>query len=713
MDRDTLINKLNVNAGSFWTDFKNLPNDFALEFAYLQAIYITQLSVPVDCQAKYFEICNKIDALISWKDLGINEREDLVIKALQGIRDPYKFLNVKSYNHYLFVSNFGDLPKELSYFVNRVSIDVLKYMNSKHYQEFMQILKNMGFNYVDATKLSMQIYHVLGYFKGRDLLNGKYGAVSKGKLKSIFGNIELMDIVYDVDKKIPDLNSTIINLMLGASYHIDNTPIKKYLTNEDNEDIIYFMENLNLILTNWNLILDEYTRRTNLERLKLRLNVGQIHSILDNIIVTKREVKRKESFRARKKTRYNKIPGFELRDMPLLNSDLFDYIGTVNKYVTSPSNVSARALELSRMMEDNSDKKFPNVKLQDARCKLFVFHPQDRDLISAGFRISSCFVPTGEADSCGVNPSFVEYCLTSPYGGWIEIRDSVGHSIMFSPILRNGNTLLIHSVQVANYTREEIRLIADMLKKWATEVIESSKLVEGDNGIIAVTITNRGNLPEELFPTILPEEKNFHMYDVDGKYAGIYDDLKHPNHVVSMKDGYTIYDIKYDFEVPYDYVYPLSDLEINHQVVSVSDDELSLIKEMEELGNVINEYSNMRRTMLKGQPVLAMEMLRQIKKLKNDFNEKYRQLFAISTDIRVDQYKEYNNAVDTIKEICKETNTAIDFDLLMLTKIYYTDNWFIALDVTGELHYECISGAEYQFLLVLEDVKKQYLGSGR
>ena len=46
-------------------------------------------------------------------------------------RNVYNFINIKSYNHYLFVNIFDDLPKELAYFINRVSIDVLKNMNLK------------------------------------------------------------------------------------------------------------------------------------------------------------------------------------------------------------------------------------------------------------------------------------------------------------------------------------------------------------------------------------------------------------------------------------------------------------------------------------------------------------------------------------------------------------------------------------------------------
>ena len=129
LDTKELINKINTNSLEFWNEFRKLPSDFDLELSYLQAIYVTKTVVPLDCQERCVQIYNKIEDLISYKDLDIAERENLITKALQRKRNVYNFINIKSYNHYLFVNNFDDLPKELAYFINRVSIDVLKNMN--------------------------------------------------------------------------------------------------------------------------------------------------------------------------------------------------------------------------------------------------------------------------------------------------------------------------------------------------------------------------------------------------------------------------------------------------------------------------------------------------------------------------------------------------------------------------------------------------------
>ena len=712
MDKETLLNTLKTNPQLFWHEFNNLPGNFDLEWHYLQVIYASNADIPANCIVRYQMIIEKAYDLVTSQEISYNEKQNLIIEALKGQRDIYAFINIKSHNHYLFAMRFGDVTKDLSFFINKLSLDILNNMNVKHFHSFYTKLLNKGFNHTDATKLSIQVYHVLGYFKGRDLLDDKYGEITKRKLKNIFGSIELNDVLYDLNSKEPILNNQIINLLLGESYNVTGTPIKEYIRNTASPEVNYFVENLNLVIGNWNLILDEYTRRSHLEVLSLRLNIAQIHSILTTILSTKQEIKKKESFRSRKKSRYNKIPGFELRDMPLLDSDVFDYIGTVGKYVTSQTKAPARALELSRAMEGNTTKKFPSIKLTEDNYKLFVFHPQDRDLISAGFRIDCCFVPTGEADAQGLNPSFVEYCLTNPYGGGMEIRNYIGNSVMFSPLLRNGNVLLIHSVQLANYSKEEITIIINMLKKWAREVLAISQKMEGDAGLVAVTITNRGNLPAEAFSDTLPEDKKFHLYDIAQRYSNTYIDLDQPNQVVALKDGATIADIKYDIPVSYNYSYPLSDLEKNHRTVIITAEQMPIVKDMRDLTLMIANYAEARKFMLKQQPALANELLRQIRDLKNRFSEKYQQLFAVSPNTRIDSYKEYDDALNTIKEICQETSANIDFGDTPLSEIYYTDNWFIALDSTGKLYYDCINGSEYQFLIVLEDIKNHQLAVG-
>ena len=132
---------------------------------------------------------------------------------------------------------------------------------------------------------------------------------------------------------------------------------------------------------------------SNKSKLSIKLNVAYCNSAIKKI----------ESNR--------KKPALEFRDEPLLNSDVFDYVGYDNQFVSEPAKAPARAIELSRRMEKVEKKKFPNIELEKDGYTLFVYGPQDRNILSAGFRSGCCFRPRGNADNSGKDNSLLNYCL--------------------------------------------------------------------------------------------------------------------------------------------------------------------------------------------------------------------------------------------------------------------------------------------------------------
>lgn len=712
MDRESLVKQLQESPASFWRYFAMVADNIEVEWLLLQVIYDAKASVPQECFSKYRSIMDKVEAMIEYKNISINEIDRLINEALRNHWSIYIFLYIKNYKQLLFALNFGNVVKDMGSFVNTISLDILRNMNPKHYFEFVNLLKLKGFNDVEASKLAMQIYHVLGYFKGKDFLLERYGKLSKKKIRNIFGKISLEDILYENHE--PILNKTIINLMLGESYRVIGTPIKAFLSDNTSSEVVFFMNNLNLILDNWNTIREEFIRRSNLEGLKLKLNIREINMIIRNIISMKREIKRQEGFWGKKKTRYEMIPGFEIRDMPLLNSDVFDYIQKREKYVINPRLAPQRSVEISRMMENNMTKKFPEINIDEKGYHLFTFHPQDRDIISAGFRTNNCFVPTGMADACGVGKGLLMYCATTPYGGGIEIRDRYNKTLAFCPILRNGNVLLIHSIEGVSLTSEEKEFVSLLLKRYATEVVSATQREE-DGGVVAVLTTEKYNYV--LDADVIDESKKFHIYDETAEYQDIYGDFAHDNKIVALKDGVTEREIVYDRKVLTDYDFSIKDLSNNQHVSSFTLEELAAIKELNDLKDNIRMMADTRRMFMKsGQDALAGAMLREIKKAEDNFASGYNALFNISSIQGVDQFESFNEAIKTIEHVCEKVGSEIEFNFYTLREIYYSDYWFIAVDDSGRLYYECIPGVEYQFLIVLNEVKKRTLemnGGGR
>lgn len=699
------MKELQENPRAFWQNFEKSYNNIEIGWLYLQVIFDAKVEVPEECFPIFRSVIEAVEELIGYKDIANNDILSLINEGLRNHWSVYSFLNIKSYKHQLFAMNFGSISKDMGGFINSLSLDILNNMNPKHYFEFLHLLQDKGFSYADAAKLAMQIYHVLGYFKGKDVILEKYGKFNKKKIKNIFGKINLENVIYE--NRAPVLNQLVINLMLGESYHVKGTPIKAYLDDTASLEVNYFMNNLDLILANWNVIREEFIKRSNLEGLKLKLNIREIGVIMGNIISMKREIKRQEGFWGKKKERYEMIPDFEIRDLPLLDSDLFDHLKRKEKYVISPREAPRRAVEISRMMENNMTKKFPEISIDEGEYHLFTFHPQDRDIISAGFRTNNCFVPTGMADACGVGKGLLMYCAATPYGGGLEIRDRYNKTLAFCPILRNGNVLFIHSIEGVSLTSDEKDLVSDMLKKYADALIQRTK-EEKDGGIIAVLTAEKYNYTLDY--DILDEDKKFHLYDEFNEYEDVYADFANDNKIVTFKDGASYKNIVYDKNIETDYDYSIKDLSNNQHYSSFTCEELQIIKELNELKESIAMMADTRRVLTKNnQDALAVAILKEIQKAEDNFASKYKYLFSISSNKIVDQLEEFNEAIKTINYIRSKVGSNIEFDSSSLREIYYSDYWFVAVSLNDELYYECIPGAEYQFLLVLNEVKKRKL----
>jgi len=75
----------------------------------------------------------------------------------------------------------------------------------------------------------------------------------------------------------------------------------------------------------------------------------------------------------------------EVEDEELLRSDVFDYVGKDNKYITQPALVPSRILELSREMNSIKTKKFPDIRLNKGNFILKTYSPE---IIFSGYTLN-------------------------------------------------------------------------------------------------------------------------------------------------------------------------------------------------------------------------------------------------------------------------------------------------------------------------------------
>ena len=723
------------------------------DLIYVQAIFQSKVTLPPEVQKKYDAVLEKLTNRFKEKGCDNTYIQALIIKMLNGETDIFNINSINSFKQLLYTIKFGDLENyRIRMFVEGLSYDCLTKCNVQHYNDIKKSLKTLGISEESSQKLAFSIYQTIGYARAKDLLNAdtrkNYGSVDMEKLDNLFGEIDLSGVLFvaDGNKYSPMLNEQLINLMYGANYKVANTPIRNYLsgfsdmqqfisretdkinnepdlTPEDKKqkiarlkerenayysDIRDFIAHIGTIFNEWDVIEEEFIRKSNLSKLKINLNIAQINEIIAILSQIRKRVQSKSEFGSRKQARYNRIPHYEPRDFPLTQSDLFDYVGIQTQYTTNPELAPQRAVTLSRMMENQRSKKFPNVNLDFDQYSIKVFNPQDRDLLSGGYRSGCCFRPNGNADNKGENNGLLTYCAATEYGGGIEIRDAENKTLMFSPILRNGNVLMVHSVESIGMSDHEQRIVNAILKEWAKKVIEVSRQEEGDESIVAVVATN---LHKKLDTTqcvgVLPSDRKFNYYDPQGQFLGMYNNLKNDHYILEMQDGKQIPDIRYDYPVAKSYEYPVQTTDINN--VTVSPDELDIIKAILDARLEIIVLANERLAMEKeNQALESFEVLRQIRLKKQENVARYKQLSAMSKDSKKDVLFEYAEAVETANQVCDELGRTRQAMTRRFVQIYYASGWYLGITEDNKLYGDYVTNAEDQFINAMSAIQRMY-----
>lgn len=646
-------------------------------------------------------------------DIGNREKTELLIdKILAGERKAQPYNITANEERIDFILKFGDINTYEDFdFSHLIPSHILEKTNPKHIKEIISLLekkaqgkqvKGMGEQIEHPLyELAFKIYLTLGYQRTKDLLcdnlDKSYGNISITSLVDIFKDIDISNVTFQKDGKgfIPVLNNEAINLIFGESYKVKNTPIRNYLRdyeekeqeinkiieeikrNQDlteeekvkkEEDInqelsnykseinrlfVFYIHYFSQIFNEWDIISEEFLKVQNKSKLKTKLNIHQIENIIEYI------------------DKIRRIPELGIEDEPLAQSDIFDYVGRDVQFTANPEQAPKRAIEISRNMTNINAKKFPNINITDADYSLSVFHPQDRNILSAGYKTGCCFRPNGNADNLGSDGSLLQYCTATEYGGGIEIKDKDGKLVMFSPVLRNGNVLMIHSIE-APYENLPIKLsnrIHKLLKQYAEETIKESQKV-GDN-IDFVMITDLHHLNEAYIEGDVPLDYKFKVYDKNYEYNKMYNNLDTNHKIIAHNHEKKLDDISYG-KVDYSYSYP----NLKRQYyITIGKKDLENIKQLEILRQNIVNLTNARSKQK------DYELLEQIKEKKQEYLKIYKSILESRKGI--DIFAEYKKGMQVIENINKKLNISVmENDI---SEINYGVDWYIAVTFDGKV----------------------------
>ena len=266
---------------------------------------------------------------------------------------------------------------------------------------------------------------------------------------------------------------------------------------------------------------------------------------------------------------------------------------------------------------------------------------------------------------------------------------------MFSPLLRNGNVLMIHSVETQlqqNLPEECYKLLVEYSKK----IIEQAKQ-QGDD-ISFVTITNLHYLDITFTEGSLPLEKKFSIYDEQQSFNGMYTNLECNHMILAHKQEKTFEDITYG-KVETNYEYPLPKV---YGLVQISEQEKEYIKELDELKSEYTKLANNRKNALEqGNEQEAYELLEKIKEKKNHYLQKYKELVKLNSSS--DIYLDYSKSLKYVERI--NNQLGLETKNETISEIVYSSDWYIIITSEKEIIANALESGKKDLIEQLNKIK--------
>lgn len=620
-----------------------------------------------------------IDNLYKIKsELKEDERKKIIELFVSGNIDPTTFSNIKTTLDYNVWENYFE-KNNIVYsqsFTERISINVLNNINNVYINRIISLIANKYGDKVriDMIEIAFTMYLTLGYNRTLDVLKGKYGTIDYYYLSGLFTNYDLRFIEFEQkDKKMqPILNERLINIVMGTSPLAMDTPLKKLIEGKltNNSDEMFFLRNLSGISNNWQIIEEEYARKDTASKLSVKLNIKTIVEIYKNL---------------------STIENRSL-DHDLAQTDFYKYAGRDLKYTKGKTRkeIIARGVALSKRMERVDSKKFPLISISQNGYNLQVLPPKDRSIISVGYETGCCFRPCGNADDFGKDTSLLSYCTSTEYGGAIVLKDENGKTIFFSPIIRNGNVLIIHSIESADNDiqndigGEKSRILHEMLVEYAKRTIETSASVE-ENPIEVVLLGNLHYVDKSFSKGTI--NNMIPPYTEDSSFDGMYNNLDLGFSIIATSSSFS--EIKLG-SVSHEYRHEkqiINEIYIRADKISEIDYCIKLKSHIIDLTNLLNSTPYEQRG----------SIIDEINKLKKEYRNLFRKHIA-----DIEKKEKINYIINEINNngLNKQNSTIEDINYLK-----YSNRWYIALNEAGEIEFNYTEYGKEECMKELTEIK--------
>lgn len=550
-----------------------------------------------------------------------------------GKRNSFSYLYLQNKKTRLFLEKIDSIDSmtDITYLHN-VPLHILENINQNHLFQIREQLHLQNFPLQHIDEVSINLYIVLGFERAMHVVKGKYGPLTNAKYLHLFTGYDLCKVTFEQQGKvkIPYIYQNLIHIFFGKNYKDTTSPFFQLLHGSVDENIRLICSQLPYFFSNWFQVQEKYIEIKNQNNLKTKLNASMLSFI---------------------------FPLLKTVDIPChLNLDYtFLKQAMHNKQYVKPelqNSVMERIITLAEVQQTIQTKKFPNVMYKDNETKITILNPNDPKILFLGYMCPCCFRANGIGDNDGKKNSLLRYCVATEYGGAIEFQNKNGEVIAFSPIFRNGNLLMVHSLEYGHLLHHEKNILLEKLKLWANQMIFTSYQTE-ENPIEIVTLTDMNGVDKTIMEGTLKEKVS--LYDETQEYQNTYHNLDNDQFILSQSSKFK--NLKLG-DVEKQYLYHRAPY---NQTPYLSNDTL----------NITNKIDILKKSIIflsKKLELSNTETYKYVDTLQN-IEQEYLQLL----DIHFIPYNQYKQMTSIIKQINPNV------DNVTYNQILYGKDWFIGL----------------------------------
>ena len=411
----------------------------------------------------------------------------------------------------IFYLKFNKILGSVRYLYG-ISLEQLKKINVKHINKIYNLLKDNTQDELSAIYgVAIKMYLIFGYERTLEILNNKYGDYNKTFLDNVGKtDVTKINMKEEGSKYLPVIDKRFINFMFETP---TNNHFINMLNNKRSE-----------IYKRWYYLYNNYDEI--LEKCHNEITLKKVSEILET-----------EKFDFDKNI-------IKPNNYELLNNDFLENIVLGNKTHYPNETVLKKINEIYTEMKKRVESSIPYTKgISTNNYKYEIMKLDDYILFELGYKANCCI------RTLDIAHNHLLYTALCRNGRVLLLYDKLGDLIAFCPLKRNGNVLIINSVETIDKNISKYNDIKICLK----EAIEN-----------IVSITNNEKEPIDLVcigresyikPDYVPFPNDYLTPTIYEKHIDVYKDTDRYHKkldIIYKRDNFDIKNIKNkDPEVSY------------------------------------------------------------------------------------------------------------------------------------------------------------------